>query len=243
MIDWKGSYCGPAPDAASWMAQWNFDPVLVALLATMALAASRLPAPRRSAGLVATALLAFAFLSPLCGLTVALFAARAVHHLLLFAVVAPLLAIAWPPRRPPATGTALAIATVLLWSWHLPALYTAALGNIGLYWAMQALLLWSGARYWASLRGAAPLESAAGIAGGAVQMGFLGAVLTFATRPLYAPHLATTAAFGLGPLADQQLAGLIMWVPGMAPYAVAAAWLARRRWRGLSARPTGTVAA
>ncbi len=65
-------------------------------------------------------------------------------------------------------------------------------------------------------------------------MGFLGALLTFAGRPLYASHLSTTVAFGMGPLADQQLAGLVMWVPGMAPYAAAAAWIATRRWRAMS---------
>ena len=36
--------------------------------------------------------------------------------------------------------------------------------------------------------------------------------------PLYAPHLATTAPYGLSPLEDQQLAGLIMWVPASLPY-------------------------
>ena len=46
-----------------------------------------------------------------------------------------------------------------------------------------------------------------------VQTGLLGALLTFAGRPLYAAHLSTTAAWGLTPLEDQQLAGLIMWIP------------------------------
>jgi cytochrome c oxidase assembly factor CtaG len=46
-----------------------------------------------------------------------------------------------------------------------------------------------------------------------VQTGLLGALLIFAGRPLYAAHLSTTAAWGLTPLEDQQLAGLIMWIP------------------------------
>ncbi len=45
-------------------------------------------------------------------------------------------------------------------------------------------------------------------------MGFLGALITFASRPFYAPHLLTTAAWRLTPLQDQQLGGAIMWVPG-----------------------------
>jgi putative membrane protein len=46
-----------------------------------------------------------------------------------------------------------------------------------------------------------------------VQTGLLGALLTFAGRPLYAAHISTTASWGLTPLEDQQLAGLIMWIP------------------------------
>jgi putative membrane protein len=57
-----------------------------------------------------------------------------------------------------------------------------------------------------------------------LQMGMLGALLTFASVPLYVPHLTTTFAFGLDPLGDQQLAGILMWVPASLPYlAVAAA--------------------
>src|SRR5690242_12762050 len=44
-------------------------------------------------------------------------------------------------------------------------------------------------------------------------MSLIGAILTFATTPLYAVHLHTTQAYGLTPLQDQQLAGIIMWIP------------------------------
>lgn len=44
-------------------------------------------------------------------------------------------------------------------------------------------------------------------------MGLIGAVLTFAATPLYAVHLHTTQAYGLTPLQDQELAGVIMWIP------------------------------
>jgi putative membrane protein len=62
------------------------------------------------------------------------------------------------------------------------------------------------------------------------QMGLLGALLVFAPRPLYAEHLASTAGWGLSPLADQQLAGLLMWMPAMLPYVAVAIKLA---WSGL----------
>jgi putative membrane protein len=61
-----------------------------------------------------------------------------------------------------------------------------------------------------------------------VQMGLLGALITFAGEPLYAPHLLTTAAWGLTPLEDQQLGGLIMWAPAAAVYLVAALLVAGR---------------
>lgn len=234
MVDWSRSYCGTAPAVSDWWARINGDPVLTAMLAVGAIFAARLPAARRSAGLAAIAVLAVAFVSPLCALSVALFSARTVHHLLLIGIAAPLLAIAWPARA--RVAVALPLSTAILWAWHLPALYDAALGHVGLYWIMQATLLGSAWLYWASLRQASPMEAVAGIAGGAVQMGFLGALLTFAGRPLYEVHLATTWPFGIGPLADQQLAGLIMWVPGMAPYAVAAATQAMRRWQGIAPR-------
>ena len=57
-------------------------------------------------------------------------------------------------------------------------------------------------------------------------MGLLGALIVFAPRPLYPVHLASTTAWGLTPLADQQLAGLLMWVPAMLPYVGVGLWLA-----------------
>jgi putative membrane protein len=47
-------------------------------------------------------------------------------------------------------------------------------------------------------------------------------------------HFTSTAAWGLAPLADQQLAGLMMWVPAMLPYLGVGLWLA---WSSL--RPGG----
>lgn len=44
-------------------------------------------------------------------------------------------------------------------------------------------------------------------------MGLVGAILTFAATPLYAVHLHATQAYGLTPLQDQVLAGVIMWIP------------------------------
>jgi putative membrane protein len=69
------------------------------------------------------------------------------------------------------------------------------------------------------------------------QMGLLAALIVFAPRALYAVHFASTQAWGMSPLADQQLAGLLMWAPASLPYLGAGLWLA---WSSL--RPAGSVA-
>ncbi|PZQ58243.1 MAG: hypothetical protein DI544_14805 [Sphingomonas taxi] len=239
MIDWFGievfgSYCGTAPAAATWMWQWNVDPFVVVSLVFGAMAMVRLPPRRRTAGSIAIGALAVAFLSPLCALSVALFSARTLHHLLLIGVAAPLFAVALPVRARLAPNVAFALATGVLWAWHLPAAYDAALANKAIYWAMQFSLLASAWGYWSAVRGAeAPLALAL-VGAGAAQMGMLGAILTFVARPLYATHLASPVSFGIGPLADQQLAGLAMWVLGILPYAVAGALVAVASWRRMA---------
>ena len=54
------------------------------------------------------------------------------------------------------------------------------------------------------------------------QMGLLGALIAFAPRPLYTPHLVTAPIWNLTALEDQQLGGLIMWIPASAVFLVAA---------------------
>jgi putative membrane protein len=62
-------------------------------------------------------------------------------------------------------------------------------------------------------------------------------LIVFAPRPLYTVHFASTAAWGLSPLTDQQFAGLLMWVPASLPYLGVGAWLA---WSSL--RPVEPLA-
>jgi cytochrome c oxidase assembly factor CtaG len=66
-----------------------------------------------------------------------------------------------------------------------------------------------------------------------VHTSLLGALLTFSSRLWYPLYSSSTGAWGLTPLDDQQLAGLIMWVPAgfaylVAALAVAASWLEER---------------
>jgi putative membrane protein len=63
-------------------------------------------------------------------------------------------------------------------------------------------------------------------------------VLTFADRPLFISHLLTTQAWGLTPLQDQELGGVLMWVPGLALFLWTAVRSLGRLWESLErARP------
>lgn len=239
-------YCGPIPAPETLLRSWNLDPVLLAVIAAaavgggVALWRARAGGERRAAFAVATGGTILAFVAPLCALTVALFAARTVHHLVVLGLIAPALAVALSLRRVPA-GAAFLATSAALWAWHVPAVYAAAWDSDLVYWLMQAALLLPAWAFWSAVRAAgetvaAGFAAAALIGGIAAQMGLIGAILTFAPRPLYPEHLAGADAFGLSPLADQQLAGLIMWVPGMVPLALLGALLLRRCWRrGLAA--------
>lgn len=220
------AYCGPAPTPASLAVAWNADLVAIALCAVLAgLHLATRTGGRRSLA-ISVALLLLLFVSPFCALTTALFSARAAHHVVLVAGVAPLLALAFAPRGGEASRVSLALLAgahaVILWLWHAPEVYAAAIVDPFLYWLMQASLLASAFLLWRAVFGSRdPGPALFALLATIVQMGMLGALLTFARQPLYAPHFMTTDAFGLLPLDDQQLAGIIMWVPAALPYVVA----------------------
>ena len=213
-------YCGPAPDPAEALAAWNLDPILLAALAGAAWLLRHRSA-RVQAGL---GLAALAYVSPICALSAGLFSARSIHHLLVVFGAAPLLAELLRGRRVPLpVGFTLHLA--VFWIWHLPAFYQWALSSDVVYWLGQVALLGSAMLFWAAVfrRDAFSLTATFGLVAMMMQMGLLGAILTFARFALYAPHYLTTQQYGLSPLEDQQLAGLIMWV-GSLPLTVAAGW-------------------
>jgi putative membrane protein len=224
-------YCGPAPVPAQLWSLWNFDPYVLFGLAALALSYlmwGRRDGAGRMAMLGALAILFIAFVSPLCALASALFSARVFHHILLIAGAAPLLAIALPWRSGPILPlTALVIGhAVIVWTWHAPLPYGFALSSHAAYWLMQLTLLGSAYLLWREVlspltrTGAGLMALLATI----IQMGLLGALLVFAPNPVFAPHFATTTAFGLTALQDQQLSGLLMWVPSILPYIAVALW-------------------
>ena len=223
------AYCGPPLAPQSLLSAWNADMVAFVLCAALALVHLRGADGRGRASLAAgIGVLLVLFVSPLCALTVALFSARVAHHVLLVAVAAPLLALAFRHRGQgalhPPLSVLVGVHAAILWFWHVPQIYQVAIAGPVPYWTMQASLLGTAFLLW---RRILSRETAAGHALGALlatamQMGMLGALLTFARDALYVPHSATTFAYGLTPLADQQLAGLIMWVPASLPYLAAA---------------------
>lgn len=225
-------YCGEAPGPGAWLGRWNLDPVLLAILLLLALAIWWRPSARRHAPLRwAWAGALVLYVSPLCALSSAFFTVRVVHHLVVVLALAPLLAQGLAPvlrRLPVPLWTCTAWATAVFWAWHAPSSYAAALSSDALYWLMQLLLLASATAFWLAVQRAAPAASIGAILATTLAMGLLGALITFAGRPLYEPHFASTLAWGISPLADQQLAGVVMWAPGSIAYLLAALWIGAR---------------
>ena len=210
-------YCGPPPHPAELWMSWNLDAWVIAALAATwgGYRLARRRAPGRD-GLAAAALavLALAFISPVCALSSALFSARVAHHALIVVGAAPLLAAALPASRPPGgLVAATLVQAMVFWFWHAPAPYAWALSADLPYWLMEATLFGTALMFWAAVGRAHPLPAAGALLASLMQTGLLGALITFAGQPLYGAHLLTTSAWGLSALEDQQLAGLIMWAP------------------------------
>jgi len=235
------AYCGQPPVPSGLWQRWNLDPWVLTALAAGLVASfrARNGMAGRAAGAAAVAVLLVAFVSPLCALSSALFSARIAHHLLLVAVAAPLIAIALPGGggRLPLTLLATAHAAVF-WLWHAPGPYVWSLSHPAAYWLMELTLLATAVAFWRAALD--PGRHAAGLlalVATMAHMGLLAAVLTFAGAPLYAPHLTTTQAWGLTPLQDQQVAGLLMWTAGAVPYIAAAVAMLGTRLRLADGEP------
>ncbi len=129
-----------------------------------------------------------------------------------------------------------------LWAWHLPPLYEAALDSDSVHHLQHASFFFTAVLFWWVVahvgRGRLPGYGAAiaYVFATLLQGGLLGALLTLAPRPWYEAHGPGAVAWGMDPLADQQLAGTLMWIPGGIVYAAAAlllfaAWLRESKKR------------
>ena len=231
-----------AGSAQSW---WSFDPWVWGGFALLLLLRPRRPA----SFLLAGAALFLALIWPLDVLAETSFAAHMAQHMLLIGVAAPLLVLSrsslgpvkvlsrggkrrvarllrgWSTlSRPP---VAFALHGAAVWIGHSPRVIEAMILQRWVHILGHAVLLATALIFWWSLRsrgragaGNAALWTLATM----VHTGMLGALLAFAPRTLYPAYS----------LSDQQLAGLIMWVPGALCYLAAglvfaAAWLGDER--------------
>jgi cytochrome c oxidase assembly factor CtaG len=201
--------------------------------------------------------IAGSLLSPLHELGGRSFTAHMIEHELLMLVAAPLIAFSQPlgvfvwalPRasrhRLATFGhrrwfaalwsnvssplSASLIQAAMMWLWHAPRFFDAALRSELWHAAQHISFVASALLFWWSINTASALGRKHGVAGfylffTSVHGALLGALMAFAESPWYAQYvlMGMSGTAGLSPLEDQQIAGLIMWVPGGAFHAIAA---------------------
>jgi cytochrome c oxidase assembly factor CtaG len=226
------------------------------------------------------AVLAISLSGPVDALTDASFAVHMIQHEAMMVVAAPLIVLgrpleawAWAMRAGFGTAglrwsrarwlraasatlggswVAWSVHAVALWGWHVPAFFRAALERPGLHLAQHACFFGTALLYWSSVLGRRDrTPSGASLASLFTTMlhtSALGALLTFAPVAWYAA--GTDRVLGLSALEDQQLGGLVMWVPGGIAYLIAGLalvgrWLAQPRvavWRPLRPRHEPDIA-
>jgi cytochrome c oxidase assembly factor CtaG len=175
------------------------------------------------------ALLAAATVSPLAELGEdRLFSAHMIQHLLL-GDIAPLLLALAAGRRAAVVHPLVALVawSVVLAVWHVPGLYDAALENEAVHQLQHACFFAAGFLLWgAVLEGRASLGWKIGAVVGVGLAGTaLGNVFLWANDVVYERYATAPRAWGLSPLADQQLGGAIMLAEGAVVTIAVFAWL------------------
>jgi putative membrane protein len=150
----------------------------------------------------------------------------------------------WRTLTRPIVAWALHAAAVL--AWHAPALYEASIRSGLAHGLQHASFLGTALLFWWSLVHGRPQRIGYGAAviylfTTMLYTGGLGALITFAPRPWYAAYESTAMLWGLTPLEDQQLAGLIMWVPAGLSYLVAALLVLAAGMREAERRAAGAA--
>ncbi|HZS79234.1 MAG TPA: cytochrome c oxidase assembly protein [Ktedonobacteraceae bacterium] len=171
-----------------------------------------------------------------------LFSAHMVQHLCLTIVGPPLLLIGtpeWFVEPVLRNKTVYVIARALtypavafflynadFWLWHAPVLYDATLENSGIHILEHLTFIIFGILNWWPIFSPSKTLPRLSIGGQVLYLFLsgmptvlLGAGLTF-FPPLYTPYISAPRAWGISPAVDQQLGGLIMWIPGNIAYIV-----------------------
>lgn len=126
---------------------------------------------------------------------------------------------------------AFALHAAALVIWHMPGPYDSAVHSDLLHAAEHLCFLGTALLFWWVVLSRVPFRRLSMgmripyVVGMSFVGAAIGAVLTFAASPFYDVYRETAPSFGLSALEDQQLAGLIMWIPGGAAYLTAAALL------------------
>jgi len=230
----------PTADLGSAVAEWLPPLSLIVIATAYAIRMIRLgdagrPVPRwrQAFFLVGLLALAVAYVSPVDDLSDEMLTWHMVQHLLIMDVAAlffvlgltgplmqPLLAVRglrWV-RHLANPIFALSVWTVLLYVWHIPALYEAATFDSDLVHALQHLcFFFAGVAFWMSLLGPLPKPSwftGAASAGFVFAVRLIGAVLAnvlmWSSSVIYARYAPGEAAHGISALSDQGLAGVVM---------------------------------
>jgi putative membrane protein len=144
----------------------------------------------------------------------------------------------WPAAASGVLGSpfaAFAAYGLALWVWHLPGLYQAAVADDRVHALQHASFFLASALFWWTL--AEGRHGRHGYGAGvffvfatAVHSGILGAMLTLAPRLVYPIYGPRAARWGIDPLADEQVGGLLMWIPAglvllLCGLALLAAWI------------------
>ena len=133
-----------------------------------------------------------------------------------------------------------------IWIWHLPSLYDATVSSEWVHTAQHMSFLATALLFWwvvlEPLRAHRnPLVAVAVLFATVLHTGALGALLTLTSRVLYPAYAATSATWGLSAVDDQQLGGIIMWVPGSLAYVVFGLLLGARAIHGSEQRAVAGV--
>jgi putative membrane protein len=121
--------------------------------------------------------------------------------------------------------------TATLWTWHLPGLYQAAVARPSVHVLEHATMLGASLLFWWVVLqpvGRRRIDGGSAVLlvfATKVQSATLGALITFVPRPLYPVYEASAATWGMSPMQDQHLAGLIMGTVSGLAFLAAGAWL------------------
>jgi cytochrome c oxidase assembly factor CtaG len=143
----------------------------------------------------------------------------------------PALRVTWSVISRPVSAWILHAAAI--WIWHVPRLFQLTLTSTFVHALQHASFLLTALIFWWALvhgrraPGTGPRAAGHGAAvfylfTTAVHTSALGALLTFSPTLWYPAYALSAASWGLTPLEDQQLAGLMMWIPGSVGYLIAA---------------------